>query len=267
MKLKRNLISKLILVILVLVSVVCLTYPKIAEVWNKSRVTEVIQQYDETVDQMDEEIIQSELLKAQVYNKDILNGIEDSNYSEILNTDDSDLGLIGYLSIPSIDLKLPIYHSTKNDAITKGVGHMSNTSLPIGGNGTHSVLSSHCGMPNHIGFTNLDKVKEGDVFTITVLNQTITYKVDQIKTVDPYDNSDIQTEDDKDYVTLLTCYPYGINSHRLLVRGHRIANAVDEEMTVTRTWMDMINDLSFQTKALGITGLIIILIVSKIRKK
>ena len=269
MKQNKKLLNKIIVPILVLVSVACLAYPKIAEAWNSSRVSKVVQQYSKQVEELDEETINEEFSKAEQFNQDISNGIENTEYDSILNTDDSEMGLMGYLSIPSIDLELPIYHSTDEEAITKGVGHMKNTSLPIGGTGTHAVLSSHCGMPNHVGFTNLSKVKEGDKFTISILNKVLTYEVDQIKIVDPNDDTDIQIDSEKDYVTLLTCYPYGINSHRLLVRGHRVENTTTEEMVVNRTWLDWINDLSFQSKAICITAIAIaiILAVSKIKSK
>lgn len=169
--------------------------------------------------------------KAQAYNRKLsrsgilwtLDEDEEKEYKEQLDIATS--GIMGYIDIPKIDVMLPIYHGIDESILQVAVGHIPGTSLPVGGEGSHCVVSGHRGLPSARLFTDIDKLVEGDSFTITVLNKTLTYEVDQIRTVLPTDLSDLQIEKGKDYVTLVTCTPYGINTHRLLVRGHRIENA------------------------------------------
>ena len=134
-------------------------------------------------------------------------------------------GSMGYIDIPKINVKLTIFHGTDESVLQTSIGHLEGTSLPVGGKGTHSVLSGHRGLPSAKLFSDLDQLREGDTFTIHVLNETLTYEVDQIRVVEPTDLSNLTIDPDQDYVTLVTCTPYGINTHRLLVRGHRIANS------------------------------------------
>ena len=148
---------------------------------------------------------------------------EVKGYNDVLNV--SGTGIMGYVSVPKIGIELPLYHGISAQVLNTACGHLQGTSLPIGGEGTHCVLSAHRGLPHAKLFTELDKVEIGDTFTMTVLNRTVTYQVDQIKVVEPNDINDIQLVDGEDYCTLITCTPYGINSHRLLVRGTRIENA------------------------------------------
>jgi sortase A len=140
----------------------------------------------------------------------------------------TDSGIIGYIDIPKIRVTLPIYHGTDDTILQIAIGHIAGTSLPVGGASTHCVVSGHRGLPSARLFTDIDKLVEGDTFTMTVLNRTVTYEVDQIRIVEPTDLSNLQIEEGKDYCTLVTCTPYGINTHRLLVRGHRVANANGE---------------------------------------
>lgn len=191
--------------------------------------------YSQNVSQEDPDTVNQMIEQAQAYNRSLSAG-EDvgSEYEEnsILNFD----GMIGYLYIPSIDVYLPIYHGTSNDVLAEGIGHLTGTSFPVGGQSTHSVLAGHTGFRSALMLTNLDKMKVGDVFEVTVLDQKLYYQVDQIVTVLPDEMQYLSIEPDKDYVTLLTCTPYGINSHRLLVRGSRFnpeedQNAVEEIKT------------------------------------
>ena len=170
------------------------------------------------------------LRNAKKYNRQItkhginwnLSKKEKAAYERQLNVGED--GSMGYIDIPKISVQLPIYHGTNEAVLQTSIGHLEGTSLPIGGKGTHSVLSGHRGLPSAKLFTDLDQLREGDTFTIHVLNRTLTYEVDQIRIVEPTDLSDLKIVKGKDYCTLLTCTPYGINTHRLLVRGHRVKN-------------------------------------------
>ena len=193
---------------------------------NSKRINESIQNYKSN------SVDNNYLLKeAEDYNKkltdlDIVDSFIDENfkaddsYNKILNLDED--GMMGYIEIPKIGVKLPIYHTTNSDVMEKGAGHQSGTSFPVGGKGTHSVIAAHRGLPSSKLFTDLGQIKKGDVFYIHVLNKKLAYEVDKIKVVKPTDTSDIKLYKDKDYVTLITCTPYSINTHRLLVRGERI---------------------------------------------
>ena len=213
---------------LVAVIAVCFGYPAISSYFNDKDHVKVIQGYSTEAKGYSEEVVDQFLSEADAYNQNLLaiknplsNPESVTGYEDTLNVQS---GMMGYLEIPSIDLKLPIYHFSSSDSLERGVGHMVGTSLPCGGESTHAVLSSHNGMSDRTGFTNLELLEKGNVFTITVLSKTLTYQVDQIKTVLPDEYEDLTIVDGEDLVTLLTCTPYGINSHRLLVRGHRIEN-------------------------------------------
>lgn len=189
--------------------------------------------YDKKAAEMSQKEINDALEKAQEYNRELLGNVvltdpfdpdavkkQNEDYDNLLNIAGD--GVMGSVEIPSIDVYLPIYHGTDSESLEKGAGHLENSSLPVGGKGTHSIISAHTGLPSAKMFDNLTEVKEGDVFYIHVLNRTLAYEVDQIKVVLPENVSDLLIDKNKDYVTLVTCTPYGINSHRLLVRGERI---------------------------------------------
>lgn len=165
-------------------------------------------------------------------------------YWSLLDPDGT--GVMGYLEIPKISLRLPIYHGTGDAALQKGIGHLAGTSLPVGGSGTHCVLSGHRGLPSALLFTDLDQLETGDTFTLYVLDQRLSYQVDQILVVEPEDVSTLAPEDGKDYVTLVTCTPYGVNTHRLLVRGSRIEDTQEPVPEVT--------NLQVAAKAFGWKG-------------
>ena len=263
-------------------------YPVISNAYMEYKQKSVITNYEETVKEMPKDTINEELERASDYNKLLIGTAivtdpfdpeaqkkleESSDYFNILNLDEK--GLMGYVVIPKIDVNLPIYHGTSEEVLQKGVGHLQNTSLPVGGESTHSVLSGHTGLSSAKLFTDLDKLEEGNVFYIKTLGETLAYEVDQIKIVEPHETSDLLIESDKDYITLVTCTPYGINSHRLLVRGTRIpyTEEVEEEIkkeekeTVGSTWRDEY----FKALAVGLGGLailgIIFIIVVLIKKK
>ena len=204
-----------------------LAYPSVSDYWNSFHQSESIMEYSETVSDMTESEYKKVIESAEQYNATHgmnwqFNASDMQEYNQELNF--SNDGIMGYISIPKIDVKLSIFHGTDTSVLETSIGHLEGTSLPVGGVGTHSVLSGHRGLPSARLFSDLDKLREGDIFTIHVLNETLTYEVDQIRVVDPTDLSTLVIDPKQDYVTLVTCTPYGINTHRLLVRGHRIEN-------------------------------------------
>ena len=230
--------------IILLTGIGIMLYPLISNLYENADHSEVIQSYQEDVNAMNNEQLQEELKKARRYN-DALHDLvlkEDPfttdfemhnvDYQSLLNINRD--GVMSYVEIPSIGVYLPIYHGTTDDVLNKGVGHIINTSLPIGGKSTHCVISAHSGSPSATLFTRLDELKEGDTFSLYTLGEKLSYEVDQIKTVLPHETDDFRIVEGEDYVTLVTCTPYGINTHRLLVRGHRIANEAIKENIVNQ---------------------------------
>ena len=228
--LKKNGLT-LILLLILLIGAGLIAYPSFANWWNSFHQSRAVASYAETAANMNTEEYERIISKSQAYNRKLsrsgilwtLDEDEEKEYKEQLDIGTS--GIMGYIDIPKIDVMLPIYHGIEESILQVAVGHIPGTSLPVGGKGSHCVVSGHRGLPSARLFTDIDKLVGGDSFTITVLNKTLTYEVDQIRTVLPTDLSDLQIEKGKDYVTLVTCTPYGINTHRLLVRGHRIENA------------------------------------------
>ena len=209
-----------------------LLYPTVSNYLQEKNATTIVSSYEQILQDIQPEEERQILEQAAAYNASLtaLNAIEDP-FSNGTQTEDEaylnalDLdgnGMMGYLKIPKIRVTLPIYHGTEERVLQSGVGHVGNTSLPVGGDSTHSVLTGHRGLPSAELFTDLDQLEVGDVFFVKVMHETLAYEVDQIKVVEPDNISDIFIEDGKDYVTLVTCTPYGINSHRLLIRGTRI---------------------------------------------
>ena len=221
MKGKIRRIACLVGLLLILAGLCVGGYPIVSNWYCEYQAGKEIRNYQEALKDQDEEEIATEWEQAQTYNQ-MLNsdqGVSKASYNDMLAVTDA----IGYLEIPKLNLYLPIYHGTEESSLEKGVGHMEGTSLPVGGSSTHCVLSGHTGLPTAKLFTHLDELEEGDQFYIHVLEETLAYQVDQTKIVLPEETDDIQIVPGKDYVTLLTCIPYGVNSHRLLVRGERIA--------------------------------------------
>lgn len=212
------------------IGVCVLLYPSVSQFWNAKTQTQAVENYQQILDSLKEEDFTALFAQANDYN-DALRKLPDpfydyyklSGYQEILNV--SGTGVMGYLSIPKLNVELPLYHGVSPEVLNIACGHLEGSSLPVGGEGTHSILSAHRGLPHARLFTDLDKMELGDTFTITILNKTLTYQVDQIKVVNPDNLKDVRIVSDEDYCTLLTCTPYGINTHRLLVRGTRIENA------------------------------------------
>ena len=231
--------TTIIMVLFFFIGLLVLLYPSISNFYNEKHQSKAIVAYEDLLLNYHEEDYKKIINEANVYNNKLKNLKEPlttkntiKNYNETLNINGD--GMMGYLTINKIKVELPIYHGTSEKVLSHAVGHVEGTSLPVGGIGTHSVLSAHRGLPSSKLFTDLDKLEVGDTFTITVLNQIFTYEVDKIATVKPNDINNLKIEENKDYVTLLTCTPYGINTHRLLVRGRRIDN-IEEKKTYVVT--------------------------------
>lgn len=212
------------------VGVCGLLYPSVSQYWNSKTQTRAVENYQEILNSLKQEDYEVFFQEADRYNVELselknplLNYRQLEGYNEILNINGN--GIMGYVSIPKLGVEIPIYHGISAEVLNVACGHLEGTSLPVGGENTHCVLSAHRGLPHAKLFTDLDKLEVGDTFTLTVLNRTLTYQVDQIKVVRPDEIDDVQLVAGKDLCTLLTCTPYGINSHRLLVRGTRIENA------------------------------------------
>ena len=249
---RKNTIIIICFIIVILLGAGAAAYPLIASINNEHTQSLVQTEYEEKIQQLDTSEIDAALEAAREYNKTISTvQIEDIEkikeslppYEDLLNLANN--GIMGYIEIPAINIDLPIYHGTTGAAMEKGAGHMEGTSLPVGGIGTHAVISAHSGMASAKLFTDLDKLKLGDMFFITVCNQKLAYEVDNIAVVEPTDIDLIRIDTQQDYVTLLTCTPYGVNTHRLLVRGHRVDMAEEaisevEEKAVPEgsTWIE-----------------------------
>lgn len=267
--------------ILVLITALCvLLYPSISSYLDEKNSSKVVSNYDKKSEELSEKEKNKMLKAARAYNRELLGNIElqdpfssnkkqiNQRYAALLNVDGN--GMMGYIRIPAIKIELPIYHGTSESVLQTGVGHFEGTSLPVGGKSTHTVLTGHRGLPTKTLFTNLDKLKEGDVFYIKVLGKTFAYEIDQILTVLPSNTKALSITNGKDYATLVTCTPYAINTHRLLVRGHRIpyteANKKQPDQKITP-------ELPFAVRVLILTiGILIVIfimakMIGKIRKR
>ena len=256
-----------------------LVYPTVADQWNTYRQSRLISSYERTISDMEPEDFSAEWEKAQAFNDTLTQNsiygdvfgeedqeLEDTDYWQVLNVGGD--GVMGYLSIPKINIKLSIYHGTSDEVLQTGVGHLNGTKLPIGGENTHSVLAAHRGLPSARLFTDIDQLEKGDMFYIHVLDETLAYQVDQI--LDMVDKDDhetlekaLQIEEGKDQVTLFTCTPYGVNSHRLLVRGTRVPYTGEEAAASTPvdTMLEAVQNyyMLYLILGLAITLLIILL--------
>jgi len=219
--------STIILLVSFFIGLSVLLYPSVSSYWNSKTQSEAIVDYESMLAQYKPEDYTPIFAEADTYNQKLLELEEPlleydrlMGYHNILNV--SGTGMIGYVTIPKIGQELPVYHGTSDGVLSVAVGHLEGTSLPVGGDSTHSVVSAHRGLPTAVLFTHLDRMEIGDTFHFTILDRTITYEVDQIRIVEPNDTGLIQIVGGKDYCTLLTCTPYGINTQRLLVRGHQI---------------------------------------------
>lgn len=244
MKKKTSKFITILLVFLLLAGLSLLLYPTVSDYWNSLHQSRAMASYVKQVAEIDSDTYERLLGDARAYNRSLIGktgrfdmtDAERAKYESLLKVADN--GIIGYIEIPSIQCSLPIYRGTDEAILQIAIGHIEGSSLPVGGSGTHCVLSGHRGLPSARLFTDLDKMTVGDTFLIRVLDETLTYEVDQIRIVLPNEVEDLEIEEGKDYCTLVTCTPYGINSHRLLVRGHRIEN--QEEAQDIRVTSDAI---------------------------
>lgn len=240
-KKKSSIISTVILVVIFLAGLGILLYPTVSDYWNSRVQSRAITSYNEAVANMSEQDYAAYFDAADAYNQTLYQTTGGNYYPSVLEgyedtLDITGTGIMGYITIEKIDVNLPIYHGTAESVLQIAAGHLEGSSLPVGGASTHCCLSAHRGLPSARLFTDLDKLEVGDTFTVTVLNRLLTYQVDQIRIVEPTQLSDLNIEEGKDYFTLMTCTPYGINSHRMLVRGVRIENA--EEATTAAVAAD-----------------------------
>ncbi len=269
---KKHFTTILLLVVL-LAGVALLLYPTISDHWNALRQSKAIAAYAESVEGMDAEQYQKILAEAQEYNAKLaqrprhytLTETEAERYEQMLDIDD-DNRVMGYVEIPKIHVSLPIYHGTDDTVLQQAIGHLEWTSLPVGGESSHCVLSGHRGLPSAKLFTNLDQLTEGDTFMLRVLNEVLTYEVDQILIVEPQEVDALQIVEGQDYCTLVTCTPYGVNTHRLLVRGHRIANAAEADSAFVTADANQIEPV-LVAPLLAIPVLLVLVILLLIPKK
>lgn len=228
---KENKLVIFLFIPMILLGLGLLLYPFISNRISVGHYQKVIQIYDKKVSEETRDANNKLLMDAREYNRslsfgevvDVFQNPEVKNsdrYLSILNINDN--GMMGYISIPKIDVRIPIYHGTTSDVLQKGVGHLEGSSFPVGGESTHAILSAHRGLPSSKLFTDLDQLKKGDIFYIYILNQVLAYQVDQVLVTEPSETDALRIVDGKDYITLVTCTPYAINTHRLLVRGERI---------------------------------------------
>ena len=258
-----------------------LVYPTVADQWNTYRQSRLISSYERTISDMEPEDFTAEWEKAQAFNDTLTQNsiygdvfgeedqeLEDTDYWQVLNVGGD--GVMGYLSIPKINIKLSIYHGTSDEVLQTGVGHLNGTKLPIGGENTHSVLAAHRGLPSARLFTDIDQLEKGDMFYIHVLDETLAYQVDQI--LDMVDKDDhetlekaLQIEEGKDQVTLFTCTPYGVNSHRLLVRGTRVPYTGEEDAAATPvdTMLEAVQNYYMLYLILGLAITLLIILLMK----
>jgi sortase A len=269
-------ITTIAIVILMLSGLSLLLYPLVANIWNNYRQTKLISTYEDTVNNAAENgdiDYEEELARANAYNDALLPSIlpdsfataeaaeeEDESYLACLNLAGD--GIMGYVQIPEIGIKIPIFHTTDDDVLQIGAGHLEGSSLPVGGESTHAVISAHRGLPSASLFTDLDKLKIGDCFFLNILDETLAYEVDQILVVEPEETEALAVVDGEDLVTLLTCTPYAVNTQRLLVRGHRVEYTPEllEESTVPLAAYNSIhtNYLLWVIVGLSITALFIL---------
>ena len=236
----KNKLTTILLILALFAGLSLLLYPTVSDYWNSLHASQAVADYAENVRNLEAEKYEQVLQDAKSYNQMLpyeqttfaLSEEEKEAYDALL--DISGTGVMGYIEIPTVNTSLPVYHGTEDAVLQIAVGHLEWSSLPVGGESTHCVLSGHRGLPSAKLFTNLDKLVVGDKFVMRVLDEVLTYEVDQILIVEPTDVSTLIIEAGKDLCTLVTCTPYGINSHRLLVRGHRIENQ-DEAQAIRVT--------------------------------
>lgn len=235
---KTGIISTVVLIIILIVGLSVMLYPTVSNLWNERVQSQAIAEYDKTIQNIDQNHYDEIWANAEEYNKKLSelyaplsNADEIDGYDNILDV--SGTGIMGYITIPVIKVEIPIYHGTSAEVLNIAAGHLKGSSLPIGGKNTHAVISAHRGLPSARLFTDLDKLVKGDTFTITILDRVLTYQVEEILIVKPEEVEKLAIIPDSDYVTLMTCTPYGINTHRLLIRSHRIDTVYEKTVKIS----------------------------------
>lgn len=273
---RGNSMTTLFLVLMLFAGLSLLLYPTVSNYWNSLHQSRAIAAYVEQVAQIDNETFDQLREQARAYNRTLVGKAyrydmtrqEREEYLGLLNV--SENGIIGSIEIPDIHCELPIYHGTDADALQIGVGHIEGSSLPVGGESTHCAISGHRGLLSAKLFSDLDKLTVGDRFILRVLDDTLTYEVDQIHTVLPGEMDELEIVEGEDYCTLVTCTPYGVNTHRLLVRGHRVENSTDEEpalVTADETRTEPFREISILLPVLVFDILLMLLLVFLLPKR
>ena len=283
----KNKITTVVLVLILIAGIGVMSYPMISNILRDRKQDEILTEYNEEMEKKPDEEIEEARKSAEEYNDSLADTIiisdpfdpdaakpVDKNYMQTLNLEKN--GIMVYVEIPRLDIYEPVYHGTSDAVLAKGIGHLEGTSLPIGGIGTHSVMSGHTGLPDAEIFTKLESVKEGDLFLIHVLKETLAYRVDQIKIVEPANTNDLKMDPQHDYVTLVTCTPYGINSHRLLVRGVRTeyteelqaeANQQKEEGADVESWKRIYGKAMIQGLLIALFLVVLLVVISYLIRK
>lgn len=273
---RGNSMTTLFLILMLFAGLSLLLYPTVSNYWNSLHQSRAIAAYVEQVAQTDNETFDQLRGQARAYNRTLVGKAyrydmtrqEREEYESLLNV--SENGIIGYIEIPDIHCELPIYHGTDADALQVGVGHIEGSSLPVGGESTHCAISGHRGLPSAKLFSDLNKLTVGDRFILRVLDDTLTYEVDQIHTVLPGEMDELEIVEGEDYCTLVTCTPYGVNTHRLLVRGHRVENSTDEEparVATDETRTEPLGKISILLPVLVFAILLMLLLVFLLSKR
>ena len=271
---KRKHISTIFIILIFLVGLGFISYPTVSNLWNQAHQSRAIATYSKQVEKLDDSENKKMLKAARKYNKSLLKKSDHwklskkdkKKYESLLDV--SGTGIMGYIEIPKISCSLPVYHGTDEGALQIAIGHLEGSSLPVGGKSSHCVLSGHRGLPSARLFTDLDQMEEGDTFILNILGHKLAYEVDQIKVVLPEEMSDLEIQEGKDLCTLVTCTPYGINTHRLLVRGHRVKyveTKVQEQKEVSKSKTD--TRLVIAGAAVGAVVLFIIIFAVRRRRK
>lgn len=261
-------ISTIIAILVFITGLSLLLYPTVSNYWNFKHQTAVVANYSDKIEKMDDQDKQAAIDAAVAYNETLLSNAgrftpsdsELSLYKSLLNADGT--GMMGYITIPEIRCKLAIYHSVDDSVLQVGVGHLEGSSLPVGGSSTHCVISGHRGLPSARLFTDIDRLEKGDLFYLHVYGKVLAYEVDKISVVEPEDYGPLEIEEGKDLCTLLTCTPYGINTQRLMVRGHRVVDRLYDESNITSDAARV--DTLVVASCVGVVFLLVGIIVSKI---
>lgn len=279
----KKYLKKMIIVFIFLSGLSLLLYPMISNKWNDYRQKQLITGYDKTVKEAQQAgriDYEEEWKKARVYNEALLPAILPDSFAVAASSEEPDReymsclnltgdGMMGYVEIPKINIKIPVYHTVSTEILEKAAGHLEGSSLPTGGESTHAVISAHRGLPSASLFTDLDKMEDGDHFLLYILDDILCYEVDKISVVDPEDTKDLVVEEGKDFVTLLTCTPYGVNTQRLLVRGYRVdyePETVQAEEKNTAGISLHTNYLLWAVVGLGITAAFIVVLYLREQK-